>query len=358
MDTPHLKTLVGLSIVISGVLTGCIHSPQNDSTPSGTALPTITSAGGLESGTILIQKSQGLWLLDPSRQSAALYAALTNQEETLISTPKISSDGRYIYALLGPSSVGGVKRNELYQLIQIDTRTKEERTLFEYPGLFTIVAISPNGQKIILDYFAEGGYYPVFCVFDITQEDCKHSEFSLDWRQTHWINDSQFVAIAAGSIELYLVDATTLATERIYLPAPIYAFDLLQSRQVLTFKGHGNRPAMFYTIGLDTQQYQFLPYSTISNYYALLNELQLSPNEKYLLYDHSENYVVIDFISGETIGEIDEVFSAEWLPDSQGIIFMRCPDGNCGEVSLFDLTSRSLDVLYRDDELESVIVVP
>jgi hypothetical protein len=357
MDTPRLKALVGLSVVVSGVLTGCVHSSQDNSTPPGTALPTITSAGELEPGTILIEKSQGLWLLDPSGQSTASYVTLANQEETLISTPKISSDGRYIYALLGPSSVGGVKRNELHQLIQIDTRTKEKRTLFEYPGLFTIVAISPNGQKIILDYFVEDAYYPIFCVFDIIQEDCEHSEFSLDWRHTHWINDSQFLTIAE-SAELYLVDAATLATERIYLPAPIHAFDLLRSRQVLTFEKQGNRPATFYTIGLDTQQYQFLPYSTISNYYAFLSELQLSPNEKYLLYGHSENYVVIDFISGEMIGEIDEVFSAEWLPDSQGIIFVRGPDGNRSEVSLFDLTSRSLDVLYRDDELESVIVVP
>jgi hypothetical protein len=339
------------------------------------------SPAALESGTIIVFDTNQLWLLDPSTADLTPYVQLGEEGVTRIISVAISPDSHFIYAIFGPCKPDcdwGIEIDQPAQLIQIDTESLEIHELFTYPGLFS-VSLSPDGQRAVLRYFHEDGYYPGFCVLDISQGRCEHSELSVS--DVYWVDSRRFVT-GEGNVGLVVVDVETLESRPLQVVSAT-GFDHIPGTQQILFVQPDRNSMSFFTLDVDMLQTFRQPY-TVSAY--SVHGLQISPDGRYFLfYDRSPADIALaESDSGEIIAETDSVRAAAWMPNSQGLILLRSFEyyvypidirlpiaGQTIEiplrrsqhivyytVELFDLETQQSEVLHTFDGPVSVVAVP
>jgi WD40 repeat protein len=339
------------------------------------------SQAPLESGTIIVFDSNQLWLLDPSTADLTPYMQIGEEGVTRIVSVAISPDSRFIYAIVGPCKPDcnwGIEIDQPAQLIQIDTESLETHEMFTYPGLFAL-GLSPDGQRAVLRYFREDGYYPGFCVLDISQGRCEHGELSVS--DVYWVDSRRFVT-GEGNVGLVVVNAETLESRPLQVVSAT-SFDHIPGTQQILFVQSDRGALSFFTINVNTLQTSRQPY-TVKAY--SIHGLQISPDGRYYLFHgrSPDDIALAELDSGEIIAEIDSMRAAVWMPDSQGLVLLRHIEhdvhpivirlligGRSIEiplrrsqhsvyypVELFDLETRQSEVLHTFDEPVGVVAVP
>jgi hypothetical protein len=338
------------------------------------------SPAPLESGTIIVYDSNQLWLLDPSTADLTPYMQLGEEGVTRITGVTISPDARFIYAIfsLCEPYCDRVGPYRTAQLIQIDTASLEIHELFIYSGFFAL-SLSPDGQRAVLRYFSEDRDYPGFCVLDVSEGRCEHSELPVG--VPHWVDDRRFV-MESETAGLVVVDAEALEVRPLQVVGTT-SFDHIPETQQVLFAQPDWGVTSFFTIDVDTMQTSRQPYMAKARF---VERLQISPDGRhYLFYGRSPDDIELaEFDSGEIIAEIDSVRTAAWMPDSQELVLLRLIEhvvypivirlpipGQTIEITLrrpqysvyytvelFDLETQQSEVLHTFDWPVSVVAVP
>lgn len=280
----------------------------------------------LDPNQLLLSESNRLWALDLQTQSTQLcwsfspQPGFTFEPSTVILSPK--GDKLYYLAL------NGTGFDAVGQIIQVDTESKSEKVLLEKAGLNRMTSVSPDGTKALVFYTPSSEHDWVFCVLNIEDSLCpspEHPPFNPN--EFFWIDDSSFVALSfktmVEGIGVYTIHKDGLLTRRFIEQNTwhFYTSDLIRDQQSLLIAASIEKPCCqiaLLKVDLNTLEISEMPYAP-SAYNAAFAHIGVSPDRHYMYYARGNHMDIVDFTTGKSIGQQDNMWQFEWSPDSKKI---------------------------------------
>lgn len=288
----------------------------------------------LEEDQLVIVQGTNLTIYDLDRLQMTENRSLSLKSENpneYVSEGIVDYDRQIAFLVI--STPRPIRRTETTpsRIIQIDLNTGEEKLIYQRNGIIRLL-LSPNGEQAIVTYHwndqitrdePEG-----FCILTFSNGVCDEIELMTRHWRISWIDEHEFVVLQLeDEFELLIFDATTRMFRGVNLPEQWFVYTAIaipNTRHVLlSVLNRGETqdftPQLF-RYYVDDQQLAKLDYDLISVDYAGAPYWLFSADQRYLLYGSSHQAALIDFQTGEVIGEFSDVTQASWSTANQMIL--------------------------------------
>jgi len=324
---------------------------------------------GLEPDTIIVQRANRIWLVNPVTLEESLLLDYDDGQNTQIRGLALTHDRRHILAVRGKGTGGLMTYSEADQVIRIDVNTQAIDVLLERPYLLGVSDISPDGKQAVVAYLraAELRAAAIFCILNVDTGNCEELDFPIQRLDTYWIDNDTIVAVSADDGSLYSINSDNLETERIEVVPEDHSVDstdripgtndFLVSLRLI---GETFEPKLVVLDPMANEASE-LPFQVIdSDFYYSFGRLSISPDGQYVWYNWDPRYALLDLQTGEHIQELEGVGLVNWLSNSEEIVATTSGDEDSVEqlVRINVFSGQIEQSVQIDGHVSSMIVVP
>ncbi len=319
------------------------NPPNSNSTHQASKELTELTVPNLGSGMILLRSLQSLWIVDPDNLQRRFFLDMFPDPGQQIGGIVISPEGQYIYVTQTPSNSAPKPADEV-KITQIDPVTRVRRTILQKAGV-TGFDLSPDGHLGIVWHLPnpeqpDHGFPVTFCILHIATGTCSASGLSFSFAT--WLDGNRLVALSDSKSAILLVNASTLEAQKLD-KIDKWAISRIavipkQNKLVLAGRSLTTNRTEFVTFELATAALSVLPYSINRDYYAVIEDFQLSRDSTYMMYGRSGHHVLVNFETGAFVAEFDNMAFPQWTADSKSIIAVMFNNSQY-ELTRFDSVS-------------------
>jgi hypothetical protein len=247
-------------------------------------------------------------------------------------------------------------------LVQVDLQTLTPKIVLERPNILYF-QLSPNKQQAIITGFppdfetvrhqmiADVG----FCILVFSRGRCEPSsqEINVYSADARWISDKWIRTMPYGTGSSYLMNIETgQQFELPFVPSTHILHPFVPNRLIL----HDSKNEQNYLLNLDNfdiEPYRFS--SLVASAPDDTSWVKFSPNRRLtLMFD--EIFTITDYITGEVITELGDIYNPQWLSNSE-IVAFRSDSAATRELVIFNIELDSTVVVPIEAE-ERIIVIP
>jgi hypothetical protein len=278
----------------------------------------------------------------------------------------VDPSGRYLYQIeaWGRSTnrrIPGAPTGA--DFVRIDIATGAREMVLDKTTVFNFV-LSPDGQQVVIFYNVGEYLYSRqnACVLNLQTFQCQELAFE-NVATALWLNEQQFITRIGDVNPLQLVNVDTLVVQPLVFPPEWQVYWGMQKpgTNLLVVSGQPyenalEHPNSFLALNLDDGSVQTLPFKALDAY-AVVPELNFSPDGLYLLYGDRSQSALVNFTSGELIQEFTAAYSADWIDDHTLLLQGSRNDGPL-EIMRVDASTGQVQTLLSGDDAEGLLLFP
>lgn len=256
-----------------------------------------------------------------------------DNSQPVITSAQTDTSSDSLYFVSAPLSFNRDAQNQYeYGTLTVYNFISGQQTqLYEGSGVSRF-ELSPNATHAIITYLVSDG--PVkaainFCILTISNHQCNPVPIAPLNTVIHWIDNENFIMLSRIPIEIYRVNVNTSEPVKLVdanawfiqsaSPIPGTSSLLISaiSRQTIPSMNAAILTSQLFLLDLLTGQaspYMFIPPAAME--YANPYLIEFSPDGRYFVYGGYALSTLIDFQSGQVIGEYRAMVFQDWFSDS------------------------------------------